>query len=138
MARLTRGNLGFVGGPLANFAALALLLAGVGIFGVTGYSVAQRSPEFGIRIALGAPRTHVAGLVLGRTARLALTGGTIGAFAAFHLAGLMESLLFGVDPVDPPTLAIAAATIVVTALVASLAPLSRALRVNPLEALRSE
>lgn len=128
----------FTAGLVGAFSALALLLAGVGIFGVTGYSVAQRSREFGIRFALGAQRAHVAALVLGRTGRLALIGGTIGALAAFQIAGLMESLLYGVDPVDPPTLLVAATIIIATALLASLLPLSRALRVSPIDALRAE
>jgi putative ABC transport system permease protein len=128
----------FTAGLVGAFAALALVLAGVGIFGVTAYSVAQRSREFGIRIALGAPRSHVAGLVLGRTGRLALLGGAIGAAAAFQVAGLMKSLLFGVDPLDAPTLLVAAAVIVFTVLLASLVPLVRALRVSPVEALRAE
>ncbi|MEO6003880.1 MAG: ABC transporter permease [Opitutus sp.] len=128
----------FTAGLVGAFSTLALVLAGVGIFGVTAYSVAQRSREFGIRFALGAQRSHVAGLVLGRTGRLALIGGAIGAVVAFQIAGLMESLLFGVDPVDAPTLAVAAAIIILTALVASLIPLSRALRVSPVAALRTE
>jgi putative ABC transport system permease protein len=128
----------FTAGLVGAFSALALVLAGVGIFGVTAYSVAQRSREFGIRFALGARRSHVAGLVLGRTGRLALIGGAIGAVAAFQIAELMQSLLFGVDPLDAPTLVVAAAVIVGTALVASLVPLSRALRVSPVDVLRAE
>lgn len=128
----------FTAGLVGAFSVLALVLAGVGIFAVTGYSVSQRAREFGIRFALGAQRSHVAALVLGRTGRLALIGGTIGAVAAFHIAGLMQSLLFGVDPVDGPTLAVAAIVTVATALVASLVPLARALRVSPVEALRAE
>lgn len=128
----------FTAGLVGAFSALALMLAAVGIFDVTAYSVAQRSREFGIRFALGAPRSHVVGLVLGRTGRLAVIGGTIGAVAAFQIEGLMTSLLVGVDPLDAPTLGVAAAIIVVTALVASLVPLTRALRVSPVEALRAE
>ncbi len=128
----------FTAGLVGAFAALALVLAGVGLFGVTAYSVAQRSREFGIRIALGASRSHVAGLVLGRTGRLSLLGSAIGAVAALHLADLMKSLLFGVDPVDGPTLLAAASIIIVTVLLASVVPLIRALRVNPIEALRAE
>lgn len=128
----------FTAGLVGAFAAVALVLAGVGLFGVTAYSVAQRSREFGIRIALGASRSHVAGLVLGRTGRLALLASAIGAVAALHLADLMNSLLFGVDPVDGPTLLAAAGIIIVTVLLASVVPLVRALRVNPIEALRAE
>ena len=128
----------FTAGLVGAFAALALVLAGVGLFGVTAYSVAQRSREFGIRIALGASRSHVAGLVLGRTGRLALIGAAAGALAGLHLADLMKSLLFGVDPVDGPTLLAAAGIILFTVLLASVVPLVRALRVNPIEALRAE
>jgi putative ABC transport system permease protein len=128
----------FTTGLVGAFSVLALLLAGVGIFGVTAYSVAQRSREFGIRFALGAQRSHVVGLVLGRTGRLALIGGAIGAVAAFQIEGLMTNLLVGVDPLDVSTLVVAVAIIVVTAFIASLVPLTRALRVSPVEALRAE
>ncbi|HTO03817.1 MAG TPA: FtsX-like permease family protein, partial [Opitutus sp.] len=120
------------------FSTLALVLAGVGIFGVTAYAVSQRSREFGIRFAIGAPRSHVINLVLGRVLRLALLGGAIGAFAAYELAELMKSLLFGVAPADLPTLIAAAAIIALTAIAASFVPLVRALRVNPADALRAE
>jgi putative ABC transport system permease protein len=128
----------FTAGLVGAFSALALILAGVGIFGVTAYSVAQRSREFGIRFALGAQRSHVIALVLGRVGRLALLGGVIGGFAAYELAQLMGSLLFGVEPTDTLTLMTAAAIVACTALTASLVPLVRALRVNPAEALRAE
>jgi ABC-type antimicrobial peptide transport system permease subunit len=128
----------FTAGLVSAFSTLALLLAGVGIFGVTAYSVAQRQREFGIRFALGGQRSHVAGLVLGRVARLALLGGTLGVIGALEIAELMSSLLFGVEPADLPSLAIAAAVIGLTALVASLAPLVRAMRVNPVDVLRAE
>jgi putative ABC transport system permease protein len=128
----------FTAGLIGAFSVLALVLAGVGIFGVTAYSVAQRSREFGIRFALGAQRAHVVGLVLGRTGRLALIGGAIGAVAAFQIADLMKNLLAGVDPLDVSTLVVSAAIIVITALIASLVPLARALRVSPVEALRAE
>jgi putative ABC transport system permease protein len=128
----------FVAGLISAFSAFALLLAGVGIFGVTAYSVSQRTREFGIRFALGAQRAHVVGIVLGRVGRLALIGGVLGAVAAFQVAGLMQTLLFGVDPVDAPTLAVAVVTIAALALVATFIPLTRALRVNPIETLRAE
>ncbi len=128
----------FTAGLVGAFAGLALVLSGVGIFGVTAYSVAQRSREFGIRAALGASRLHVVRLVLGRSGRLAVIGGIVGAVVALQLAELMKSLLFGVDPLDAPTLLIAAVTIVLTAVLASLVPLVRALRVSPVEALKAE
>jgi ABC-type antimicrobial peptide transport system permease subunit len=128
----------FTAGLIGAFSTLALVLAGVGIFGVTAYSVSQRTREFGIRFSLGAQRSHVAGLVLGRVGRLALIGAALGGAAAFALAELMTSVLFGVEPTDPVTLITAAAVIGVTAIIASLVPLTRALRVNPVEALRAE
>ena len=128
----------FTAGLISAFSTLALVLAGVGIFGVTAYSVNQRSREFGIRFSLGAQRSHVAGLVLGRVGRLTLMGSAVGALAAFWVAELMTSILFGVEPMDPPTLALATAVIALTAVLASLGPLTRALRVNPVEALRAE
>jgi ABC-type antimicrobial peptide transport system permease subunit len=128
----------FTAGLIGAFSALALVLAGVGIFGVTAYSVGQRAREFGIRFSLGAQRTHVAGLVFKRVGRLALLGTATGVCAAFGIAKLMTSLLFGVAPTDLPTLAITAAAMGLTVIAASLVPLSRALRVNPVEALRNE
>lgn len=128
----------FIAGLIGAFSLLALVLAGVGIFGVTAYAVGQRTREFGIRFALGAPRSHVVGIVLGRVGRLALIGGVLGALAAFEIAGLMKTILFGVEPVDAPTLALAMAGTAVTALAASLLPVARALRVDPIESLRAE
>ena len=128
----------FTAGLIGAFSALALVLAGVGIFGVTAYSVGQRSREFGIRFSLGAQRSHVAGLVLKRVGWLALLGVALGVTGAFGVGKLMTSLLFGVTPADFPTLAITAATMGLTVLAASVVPLLRALRVNPVEALRSE
>jgi putative ABC transport system permease protein len=128
----------FTAGLVTAFSTLALLLAGVGIFGVTAYSVAQRQREFGIRFALGSPRAHVARLVLGRVARLGLIGGVIGALGALWAGEMMRSLLVGIEPADLPSLAIAVAAIGLTALAASLAPVIRAMRVDPMEVLRAE
>ncbi len=128
----------FTAGLISAFSALALVLAGVGIFGVTAYSVGQRSREFGIRFSLGAQRSHIAGLVLKRVSWLAFLGIAIGVSAAFGVAQLLTSLLFGVAPTDIPTLAITAGAIGLTVCVASLVPLIRALRVDPVEALRAE
>ncbi len=128
----------FTAGLLGTFSLLALLLAGVGIFGVIGYATAQRSREFGIRFAIGASRAHVVRLVLSRVGLLALVGGASGAIAAFQLARLIRSQLYGIEPTDSTTLLGAMALLVVAALLASLAPLAAALRVNPADALRSE
>jgi predicted permease len=128
----------FIAGLVGAFSALALVLAGVGIFGVTAYSVGQRSREFGIRFSLGAPRSHIAGIVLKRVGWLALLGVAMGVSAAVGVARLMTSLLFGVTPADLPTLVITAVMMGITVVAASLVPLVRALSVDPVEALRSE
>ena len=128
----------FTAGLVSAFSTLALVLAGVGIFGVTGYAVGQRTREFGIRMALGAPRSHVCGLVLGRVGKLTAAGVVLGVALALALGRLMSGMLFGVDPSDVPTLSAAIATVAATALVASLAPLRHALQVNPAETLRAE
>jgi putative ABC transport system permease protein len=128
----------FTAGLVSAFGSLALLLAGVGIFGVTGYAVAQRTREFGIRLALGAQRAHVGALVLGRVGVLAGVGLALGGALGLGLASLMSGILFGVEPGDPLTMAAVMAAIGFTAMLASLAPLRNAVRVNPAEILRAE
>jgi predicted permease len=128
----------FTAGLVGGFSVLALLLAGVGIFGVTGYAVAQRTREFGIRFALGAQRGHIGALVLRRVGLLAGIGLVLGAAVGRGLGALMSGILFGVQPNDPMTLATAIVAIGLTAVLASLAPLRRAVLVNPVETLRAE
>jgi predicted permease len=128
----------FTAGLVSAFSTLALVLAAVGIFGVTGYAVGQRTREFGIRRALGAPHSHVCRLVLGRVGRLTALGVVLGIGLAVALGRLMSSLLFGVEPSDVPTMGAAVLIVTATALVASLAPLRHALQVNPAETLRAE
>ena len=128
----------FLAGLIGGFSSVALVLAGVGVFGVTAYAVAQRSREFGIRFALGATRRHVAGIVFGRVARLAVAGGAVGVTSAYLLARLMSGLLFGVQPADPATLALVGVVTVLMTAVASLPPLLRAIRADPVAALRAE
>ena len=128
----------FTMGLVSAFSTLALLLAGVGIFGVTGYAVAQRTREFGIRLALGAQRTHVGALVLGRVAVLAGVGLGIGTAIGLGLGSLMSGILFGVEPGDPLTIAAVMGAIGLTATLASVAPLRHAVQVNPAQTLRSE
>jgi putative ABC transport system permease protein len=128
----------FTAGLVSAFSTLALVLAGVGIFGVTGYAVGQRTREFGIRRALGAPHAHVCRLVLGRVGRLTALGVALGIALAAALGRLMSSLLFGVEASDVRTLGAAIVIVTATALLASLAPLRHALQVNPAETLRAE
>jgi putative ABC transport system permease protein len=120
------------------FAALALLLASVGIYGVLAYAVTQRTREIGIRIALGASARNVASLVLRQGLLLALAGVVIGGAAAYGLTRWMESLIFGVSPTDPVTFSAVSALLVAIALVASYVPARRAVRVDPMHSLRVE
>ncbi len=123
---------------LGVFAGSALLLAGIGIYGVVSYSVNQRTREIGIRMAVGARRSDVLQLVLGQGARAALLGIAIGIAAALALTRLMASLLFGVSASDPLTFAGVAILLTLVALAASYIPARRAMCVDPLTALRHE
>ncbi len=123
---------------LACFAAVALVLACIGIYGVTAYSVAQRTQEIGIRIALGAQREDVLLMVLRQGFRLAGIGVAIGAAAAVAVARLMTTLLYGVSVGDPLTFIGVAALLACVALMACYIPARRAMRVDPLVALRYE
>ena len=123
---------------LGIFAGLALVLAVVGVYGVMAYLVTHRIHEIGIRIALGARPAHVLSLVMGHGARLAAVGVAIGTAAALALARLMTSVLFGVAPTDAATFSAVIVFLVVSALLACGIPAWRAMRVDPMIALRHE
>jgi putative ABC transport system permease protein len=120
------------------FSAVALLLAIVGIYGVVSYAVAQRTQEVGIRMALGATQTDVLKLVVGRGLALSGVGIAIGLIAAFTLTPLIKSLLYKVSPADPMTIIGSAILFLIAALLASYIPARRAMRVDPMVALRYE
>jgi predicted permease len=123
---------------LSGFAVLALVMAAVGVFGVAGYSVAQRTRELGVRVALGADPGRVLRLVLGQELRVCAAGIFLGAAGALALAGVMRSLLYGVPPRDPATLAAAAGVLFSVSALACYLPARRAARIDPVEALRQE
>jgi predicted permease len=123
---------------IVSFAILALLLAAVGLYGGIAYTVAQRTPEIGIRMALGARRTDVLGLILGSALQLVLIGEIVGFVAALMLAHAASSLLFGIRPSDPRALAAVGMLLAVISLVASYLPARRAAKVDPMVALRYE
>ena len=133
-AWLHRSAASLVGG----FAALALLLSVIGLYGVIAYSVSQRTREIGVRMALGAQRGAVQSMILREAGWLAALGIVVGLGCAIAAASLMKSLLFGVRAWDISTLAAVAAVLALSALLASLLPARRAAGVNPVEALRSE
>jgi len=128
----------FETGLLEVFAAIALLLAALGIYGVTSYMVSQRITEIGVRVALGADRGDVLGMVLRRALAPSLIGLLIGTAGAVAASRAMKSMLYGVAGTDPVTLGTVAAIFLATAMLASVGPAWRALRVDPIEALRSE
>jgi putative ABC transport system permease protein len=128
----------FYGLLLSSFAVLALVLAIIGIYGVISYSVAQRTHELGIRIALGARTQHVLILVMGQALTLVILGAIIGLCTAFGLTRLLTKFLFEVDAGDPMTFGAVALLLAVVALIACYVPARRATKVDPLEALRCE
>jgi putative ABC transport system permease protein len=128
----------FVAGASTAFAVLATLLAGLGLYGVLAYAVAQRAREIGLRVALGAPARRIRALVLRQVAAMAAIGIAVGAAAAWMLGGAARSLLFGIEAGNPLALAAAGAVLAAVALVAAYFPARRASRVDPMSVLRCE
>jgi ABC-type antimicrobial peptide transport system permease subunit len=120
------------------FAAVALLLASVGLYGVISYLVSQRTHEFGIRLALGAQPKDVFRIVLSQGLKMALSGIAIGLVAALGLTRLMVKMLYGVSATDPATFMVIASLLTAVAVLASLVPAHKATKVDPMLALRSE
>jgi ABC-type antimicrobial peptide transport system permease subunit len=123
---------------LGVFAALSLLLAAVGLFGVLSYIAAQRTGEIGVRIALGAQREHVLRLMLADGLRPAIIGLVLGLIASAGVTRLIQSLLYGTQPLDPIVFGLVSVALLAVAAVACLVPAWRASRLDPLEALRTE
>jgi putative ABC transport system permease protein len=120
------------------FAGVALLLAAIGLFGLTSYNVSQRIREIGLRRALGAEPRDILRLILGHGVALAATGAVIGVCGAFWLTRVMQSLLFSVSTTDPRTFVAVPTLLVLVALVACYIPARRATKIDPMVALRCE
>jgi putative ABC transport system permease protein len=123
---------------ISAFAIAAVLLAALGIYSVMAFSTAQRTHEMAIRLALGSRRTGILGLVFRSAAKLAIFGCMLGLLGAVAVSRLLQSLLFGVDPLDPLVLALAVVFVLLLALGASLLPARRAASIEPMQALRAE
>ena len=123
---------------LGALAAIALVLSGVGVYGLLAYTVSQRSREIGVRLALGAEPRGVARMIVSQGMKLALLGIVPGVLAAYSAARGMRALLFGVEPADPATILVAVALVLFMTLAGSLVPVLRAVRVNPMLVLRAE
>lgn len=123
---------------LVALAAIALLLSAIGIYGLLAYTVAQRSREIGVRLALGAEPSGVARMIVWQGMKLALIGIVPGVLAAYWAARGMRALLFGVEPADPPTVLVVVAIVLLVTLAGSLVPVRRAVRVDPMLVLRTE
>jgi ABC-type antimicrobial peptide transport system permease subunit len=120
------------------FGALAIVLAAIGTYGVIAYSVSQRTPEFGLRMALGARQFDVLGLVLLQAGKLILSGTVIGMLLALMLARALKSLIFDVSPADPLTFTAIGFAVVLVALLACYLPARKATKADPMIALRAE
>ena len=129
-------NRRFNTGLLAGFAALALLLAGIGTYGVISYGVTQRTFEIGVRVALGAERRSVIGLVMSEGMGLTILGLAVGLLASIASGSAIRTMLVDVRPIDIPSLLLTSVVLISVATVACALPAARALRINPLQALR--
>jgi predicted permease len=141
MDQQVRENVGedrFISTLSLAFATLATLLAAVGLYGVLAYTVAQRTREFGLRMALGADGGNVRGMVLKQVARMALVGGVVGLVVAIGVGRLAQSLLFQMEGNDPLVFSAAAVTLALVALGAGFIPAARAAKIDPMTALRYE
>lgn len=123
---------------LTLFAGVALVLASVGIYGVISYNVTQRSGEIGVRVALGAQRRDVVGLVVGQAVAMAALGVGLGIVLALWGSKSMSSMLYGIGPRDPLVLATVSLFLLLVALVAAVAPAVRATRIDPTLAMRAD
>jgi ABC-type antimicrobial peptide transport system permease subunit len=127
----------FVAQTLGIFGVCAVLLAAFGLYGVVSHSVAQRSREFGVRIALGATRRQILQVVLVYGGELMLAGAAIGVLMSFWSVSVFKAIMFGLGPADPFSMELAAGTIVLATVIACLSPAIRATRADPLEILRA-
>jgi putative ABC transport system permease protein len=123
---------------LGIFAALAMALSAAGVYGVTSYAVSRRTREIGIRIALGADAGRVMGMILGEVLRVVGVGAVIGLAVALVGSGVMRSLLFGIGPIDPPSMLVAVAIVLGAGVIAALLPARRASGISPTIAIRSD
>ena len=121
---------------LGTFAAFALAIAGVGLFGVLSYTVALRAREIGVRTALGAQMRDIVGLVVGQSMAIAGAGLAAGLIAAYWLTGALQKFLYGVTPHDAVSFGAVAAVLLLISMVASIVPARRAARVDPVRVLR--
>jgi putative ABC transport system permease protein len=123
---------------LGCVAGLGVLLSIVGIYGVISYLVAQRAQEFGVRLALGATPRTIVWMALRQGLRMTVIGAVVGLIGTAALAGVMTRMLYEISPLDPVTLGVAAGALTVVGLLASAVPARRAMRVDPMAALRHE